>query len=97
MSLHVFAILKRPLVTEKTTVMQDGLGKYAFEVDTRAYKVQVKSAVETSFGVTVTDVNIQKVKGKNKRYGTRFTRRPSWKKAIVTLQTGDKIQIFEGA
>ena len=77
--------------------MQDGLGKYAFEVDTRANKVQVKSAIETSFGVTVTDVNIQKVKGKNKRYGTRLTRRPSWKKAIVTLQTGDKIQIFEGA
>ncbi|MQF98406.1 MAG: 50S ribosomal protein L23 [SAR202 cluster bacterium] len=97
MALHIFEILKRPLITEKTTVMQDGLGKYGFEVDIRANKVQVKSAIETSFGVTVTDVNIQKVKGKNKRYGTRFTRRPSWKKAIVTLQTGDKIQIFEGA
>ena len=95
MALHVFEILKRPLVTEKTTVMQDGLGKYAFEVDTRANKVQVKSAVETSFGVTVTDVNIQKVKGKNKRYGTRFTRRPSWKKAIVTLKEGDNVEFFE--
>jgi large subunit ribosomal protein L23 len=97
MALHVFEILRRPLVTEKSTSMQDGLGKYAFEVDLRANKVQVKSAIETSFGVTVRDVNIQKVKGKNKRYGTRFTKRPSWKKAIVTLQAGDKIQVFEEA
>ena len=97
MTLHVFQVLRRPLITEKNTILQDAQNKYAFEVDARANKAQVKAAVERSFSVSVSDVNVIMVKGKRKRFGRRFTRRPSWKKAVVSLKAGDKIQIFEGA
>lgn len=97
MALHMFEVLRRPLVTEKSTILQERDGKYAFEVDSRANKSQVKLAVEKSFDVKVKNVNIITVKGKNKRFGIRYTRRPSWKKAVVTLGSGDKIQLFEGA
>tara|TARA_B100001146_G_C15943400_1_gene332330 strand:- start:105 stop:392 length:288 start_codon:yes stop_codon:yes gene_type:complete len=95
--MHIFEVLRRPLVTEKSQIMQDGYNKYAFEIDSRANKAQVKSAVEESFGVKVTEVNIMTVKGKSKRYGRRLSQRPSWKKAVVSLGGNDKIQIFEGA
>ncbi len=95
--MHIFEVLRRPLVTEKSTIMQDGQNKYAFEVDSRANKSQVKSAVEASFGVKVTEVNIMTQKGKTKRYGKRISQRPSWKKAVVSLDSNDKIQLFEGA
>ena len=97
MALHVFEVLRRPLITEKSTILQDGHNKYAFEVDTRANKAQVKTAVEVSFSVKVTNVNMLTVKGKMKRFGRKSVQRPSWKKAVVSLQAGDKIQIFEGA
>ena len=97
MALHVFEVLRRPLITEKSTILQDGHNKYAFEVDSRANKAQVKTAVEVSFSVKVIDVNMLTVKGKRKRFGRRLVQRPSWKKAVVSLMPGDKIQIFEGA
>ena len=97
MALHVFEVLRRPLITEKSTIQQDGQNKYAFEVDSRANKAQVRTAVETSFSVKVIDVNMLTVKGKKKRLGRRQVQGPSWKKAVVSLRTGDKIQIFEGA
>jgi len=97
MALHVFEVLRRPLITEKSTILQDGHNKYAFEVDSRANKVQVKTAIEVSFSVKVIDVNVLIVKGKRKRFGRKLVQQPSWKKAVVSLQAGDKIQIFEGA
>ena len=97
MALHVFEVLRRPLITEKSTILQDGHNKYAFEVDTRANKAQVKTAVETSFSVKVTNVNMLTVKGKRKRFGRKLVQKPSWKKAVVSLRAGDKIQLFEGA
>ncbi|MDP6102577.1 MAG: 50S ribosomal protein L23 [Dehalococcoidia bacterium] len=97
MALHIFEVLRRPLITEKSTILQDGHNKYAFEVDSRANKVQVKTAVEESFSVKVTEVNMLTVRGKRKRFGRRLVQRPSWKKALVSLQAGDKIQLFEGA
>jgi large subunit ribosomal protein L23 len=97
MSLHVFEVLRRPLITEKSTLLQDTSNKYAFEVDSRANKVQVKTAVEHSFSVKVTGVNILIVKGKRKRFGRRLVQESSWKKAVVSLRSGDKIQLFEGA
>ena len=95
--MHIFEVLRRPLITEKSTILQDGQNKYAFEVDTRANKAQVRAAVEKSFNVQVAAVNIATVKGKSKRFGRKEVRRPSWKKAVVSLKAGDKIQIFEGA
>ncbi len=96
MPMHVFQVLLRPLITEKSTFLQEGQNKYAFEVDSRANKPQVRAAVERSFSVNVIDVNILTVKGKRKRFGRRVSQRPSWKKAVVSLKAGDKIQIFEG-
>ena len=96
MALHIFEVLRRPLITEKSTTLQDKLNKYGFEVDRRANKEQVKRAVETSFNVHVITVNMATVKGKRKRFGPKLVRRPSWKKAVVSLRSGDKIQLFEG-
>ena len=95
--MHTFEVLRRPLITEKSTILQDAQNKYAFEVDPRANKVQVKSAVEEAFNVKVMDVNMATVRGKRKRFGPRLVQRPSWKKAVVSLRPGDRIQIFEGA
>ena len=93
--MHPFAILKRPIVTEKSTYMQDE-GRYVFEVAPGSTKHQIKRAVEAAFGVTVVKVNTMNLKGKRKRYGPRFNRQRVWKKAIVTLARGDSITIFEG-
>jgi large subunit ribosomal protein L23 len=93
--MHVFEVLRRPLITEKSTQLQ-ALGKYAFEVAVRANKQQVKQAVEASFKVTVMSVNVMTLAGKKRRMGRAEVLTPSWKKAIVTLKPGDKIELFEG-
>lgn len=93
--LHPYGVLLRPIITEKTTVLT-GLDKYVFEVDLRANKNQIKEAVQLAFSVRVAEVNTMKMKGKAKRFGRKVTNRPDWKKAIVTLVAGDKIEMFEG-
>jgi large subunit ribosomal protein L23 len=94
-ALNVYEVIKRPLITEKVAALQ-AKGKYSFEVMPQANKNQVKAAVQTAFKVTVTDVNIVIVKGKFKRVKTGTVITPTWKKAIVTLKPGDKIELFEG-
>ena len=93
--IHPYGVLLRPIITEKTTVLT-GLDKYVFEVDLRANKNQIKEAVQLAFNVRVAEVNTMKMKGKAKRFGRKVTNRPDWKKAIVTLVAGDKIELFEG-
>jgi large subunit ribosomal protein L23 len=93
--LHPYVVLRRPLITEKSTVLA-GSEKYVFEVDLRANKNQVKEAVELAFNVKVADVNTMRMKGKNRRFGRRVTKQPDWKKAVVTLQPGHSIELFEG-
>jgi len=93
--MHLYKVLQRPLVTEKNSILQ-AQGKYAFEVAQEANKVQIKQAVETAFKVTVTGVNVMTVPGKKKRMRGREVMSPSWKKALVTLKPGDKIELFEG-
>ena len=93
--IQVYDVLRKPLITEKGTGLQ-AMGKYSFEVMDGANKAQVKQAVEKAFKVTVTGVNVITVKGKTKRAGRRMMTTPEWKKAIVTLKAGDKIQLFEG-
>ena len=88
-------VLVKPLITEKSTLLQEE-GKYVFHVAPRANKVQIREAVQKSFGVVVVDVNICRVRGKLKRYGPRLSRTPDVKKAIVTLRAGDRIQLIEG-
>ena len=93
--MHLYEVLRRPVITEKTTVLQ-AEGKYAFEVAKEANKYQIKQAVEKAFKVKVTAVNVMTVPGKTKRVGRRLVLTRSWKKAIVTLRPGDKIELFEG-
>ena len=76
--------------------MLTGADKYVFEVDVRANKNQIKDAVQIAFNVRVQEVNTMVMKGKPKRFGRKVTNRPDWKKAIVTLVPGDKIELFEG-
>ncbi len=93
--IHPYAVLLRPLVTEKTTVLT-ALDKYVFEVDARANKAQIREAVEIAFSVRVVDVNTMMMKGKPRRFGRKVVNRPDWKKAVVTLVADDKIDLFEG-
>jgi large subunit ribosomal protein L23 len=96
--MHSFDIIKRPVITEKSNFQSDILGQYTFEVDRRANKHQIKDAVETVFGVTVECVRVINVPAKRvRRYGRReVVRKTGWKKAIVTLASGDRIEFFEG-
>jgi large subunit ribosomal protein L23 len=94
--MHLSEVLRRPLITEKNTAIQAPRGKYAFEVADGANKDQIRQAVEKSFKVTVTAVNVMTVPGRLRRMRTRMVMTPSWKKAIVTLKPGDKIELFEG-
>ena len=93
--MHLYAVLRRPLITEKNTMLQ-AQGKYAFEVAGDANKPQVKQAVEKAFKVKVLAVNVMTVPGKTRRVGRQQVLTQSWKKAIVTLKPGDKIEFFEG-
>jgi large subunit ribosomal protein L23 len=87
--------LVKPTITEKSTILQES-GKYTFEVAPKANKVEVKEAVEKNFNVKVLDVNISKLRGKQKRYGPRLAKQPDVKKAVVTLRPGDRINLIEG-
>jgi len=93
--MHLYEVLRRPLVTEKNTILQ-AQNKYAFEVAKEANKPQIKQAVEKTFKVKVTAVNVTKVSGKTRRVGRRLVQTSPWKKAFVTLRPGDKIEFFEG-
>ena len=93
--MHLYGVLRRPLITEKNTGLQVQ-GKYVFEIAREANKQQIRQAVERAFKVKVLAVNVMKVSGKTRRVGRRQVLTQSWKKAIVTLKPGDKIEFFEG-
>ncbi|MFC2018918.1 50S ribosomal protein L23 [Chloroflexota bacterium] len=92
--MHPFEVLRRPVITESNTALQ-AFGKYAFEVASGANKNQIRQAVEKAFKVTVTGVNVMTIHGKSRRVGKRVVTTAPWKKAIVTLKEGDKIELFE--
>ena len=89
-----YQVIIRPLVTEKNTNLMV-LNKYSFEVDRNATKPQIKQAIEAIFSVGVTKVHTLNVRGKMRRRGREFGYTRDWKKAIVTLAAGDRIDIFE--
>ncbi|MGW8208406.1 MAG: 50S ribosomal protein L23, partial [Syntrophobacteria bacterium] len=91
-----YKIIRRPLITEKSTIQKEMNNQLAFEVDRRANKIEIKKAVERIFKVQVEDVRTQNYQGKIKRLGRNMGRRRHWKKAIVTLKPGQKIEFFEG-
>jgi large subunit ribosomal protein L23 len=88
--------LKRPLIlTEKGAKMRESENKYLFEVAQSATKYQIRAAVETAFNVKVIDIHTMIVRGRLRRMGRGHSLTPNWKKAIVTLREGDKIEAFE--
>ena len=96
MSLHASQVLLAPIVSEKSYAAST-VGQYTFKVHQDAHKTQIRQAVEQMFDVKVARVNVIKVQAKPKRRGAFRGNRPGWKKAIVHLRAGDKIEIFEGA
>ncbi len=94
--LHPLDVVLRPMITEKATRL-GAEHKYMFEVRREANKVQIKEAIEKGFEVKVVAVNVMTMKGKPHRVrGNRIKHRPNWKKAVVTLAPGDKLELFEG-
>ena len=91
-----YKIIKRPLITEKSTIIKEMHNQLAFEVDRRANKIEIKKAVERIFKVQVEDVRTMNYQGTRKRLGRTEGRRRHWKKAVVTLKPGQKIEFFEG-
>ena len=88
----ILAVLRAPLVSEKTARIQE-MNQYVFEVASTATKADVKSAVESLFNVTVESVNVMNVKGKNKTFRNRAGRRGDWRKAYVRLAEGQTIDV----
>ena len=96
MSANRYSILEKPLVTEKSTMMQEQGNRVMFRVRRSANKLQIKDAVQNIFNVTVLDVNTINVKPKSRRFGRHEGQTKAWKKAIVLLKEGDRIDFFEG-
>jgi large subunit ribosomal protein L23 len=95
--MRIQEVIRRPLITEKSTLLREDKNVVAFEVDRRSNKIDVKRAVETQFKVKVAEVRIVNVHGKIRRQGKFFGQRPDWKKAYVRLREGEKpIEFFEG-
>jgi large subunit ribosomal protein L23 len=94
-------VIIKPLLTEKALKLQEDQNKYGFVVTQTANKIEIKRAVEKKFDVSVDNVHTINVHGKSKQMNTRRGltrgRRSGWKKAIVTLREGDKIDFFEGS
>jgi large subunit ribosomal protein L23 len=89
-------IVIRPLITEKTSIQKEVNNQITFEVDRRANRVEIKRAIENIFNVNVVGVRTMQVKGKTKQRGRIVGKRRDWKKAIVTLMPGERIDFFEG-
>ena len=95
---NVYEVIRRPLITEKSTALKETQRSLCFEVHKDASKPEIKKAVETLFGVKVQDVRVANVHGKVKRQGRHVGRRADWKKAYVVLKQGEKmIEFFEQA
>ncbi len=89
-------IIRRPLITEKTSIQKATFNQLTFEVDRRANRVEIRKAIENIFNVNVASVRTMQVKGKVKQRGRIVGKRRNWKKAIVKLMPGERIDFFEG-
>lgn len=89
-------IIRCPLITEKSTTQKENSNQVTFEVHRTANKIEIRDAVEKLFKVKVMGVHTMQMEGKKKRLGRSVGKKPDWKKAIVTLKSGEKIDFFEG-
>lgn len=95
--MHIYEVLKRPITTEKSNRLKDDYRQYAFEVDLRANKLQIKQAVEKAFpNISVIDVNVIRMPRKRRHFGRRVIYTSIWKKAIVSIPANQRIDLFEG-
>lgn len=94
--MNLYEVIRRPILTEKNTRLMEEANQYTFEVARDANKVQIRQAVETIFGVRVLAVRVSIVPGKPRRRRRTVGSSKPWKKAIVTLAPGDRIDIFQG-
>ncbi len=94
--MNLYEVIRRPLVTEKSSIDRDANNTVTFAVDPRANKVEIRRAVEQIFGVRVLDVHTMRMPRKTRRVGRHMGRRPEWKKAIVKLAENESIEFFEG-
>jgi large subunit ribosomal protein L23 len=95
MQLHYYEVLRRPIITERSTMLNEQ-GRYTFEVARPANKAQIKDAVQRIFKVNVTAVNVISMPSKTKRVGKKAVQTQPWKKAVVTVRHGQRIEMFEG-
>ena len=93
--MNIYSVIKKPHVTEKTSLGSDANNTVTIVVDKDANKIEIKQAVESLFKVKVADVRTVNVAGKVKRFGRNFGKRSNWKKAYVSLQEGQSIDFFE--
>lgn len=93
--MNIYSVIKKPHVTEKTSLGSDSTNTVSLVVDKEANKIEIKQAVEALFKVKVSDVRTVNVAGKMKRFGKTSAKRSNWKKAYVTLQEGQSIDFFE--
>jgi large subunit ribosomal protein L23 len=95
--MNPYDIVKRPLITEKTSIQKEDYNQMSFEVDRKANRVEIKRAIENIFKVNVATVRTMQVKGKIKQRGRIVGKRRNWKKAVVKLMPGERIDFFEEA
>jgi large subunit ribosomal protein L23 len=91
-----FDLIRRPLITEKTNIQKENHNQITFEVDRNANRVEIKRAIQDIFNVKVASVKTIQVKGKTKQRGRITGKRRDWKKAIVKLMPGERIDFFDG-
>jgi large subunit ribosomal protein L23 len=89
-------IIIAPVISEHSMEMIEDNNTYTFKVDKKANKIEIRNAIEEIFKVNVVKVNTMNVVGKKRRHGYRYGKKPDWKKAMVKLAKGDRIEVFEG-
>jgi large subunit ribosomal protein L23 len=95
--MNQYDIIRRPIVTEKSSFAKEASNQYVFEVATAANKIEIAKAVEQLFKVKVLSVRVMNMEGKKRRLGRFSGKRPDWRKAVVRISPKDKISFFEGA
>ncbi len=91
-----YDLIKKPILTEKTNIQKEEYNQLSFEVDKRANRLEIGGFIEKKFNVKVVGVRTINVKGKIKRRGKITGKRKDWKKAVVTLRAGERVDFFEG-
>jgi large subunit ribosomal protein L23 len=94
--MDIYNVIKEPHIAEKVNLQKELFNQLTFKVDRRANKVEIKNAVERIFKTKVLDVQTLNIKGKKRRIGRNIGKKPNWKKAIVRLAPGEKVEFFEG-